>query len=203
MRGSFHGSWGFAVKAVGEFSRVQQRGGQALVYCKPVGTHHSMTGVLLARAREVVERFPFPCVPRRKEVTLFIAGHGTEQNDRSREAIERQAELIRAMNLYAGVHTVFMEEEPRVGDCYGIAETKNIVVVPFFMSEGLHANEDIPMLLGEPEHTVRQRLQDAKPTWRNPTERQGKLVWYSASVGSEPRLAEVILERVREGAGWP
>ena len=193
---------GFRGEGGGEFSRVQQRGGQALVYCKPVGTHHSMTGVLLARAREVVERSPFPCVPRWKEVTLFIAGHGTEQNDRSREAIERQAELIRAMNLYAGVHAVFMEEEPRVGDCYGIAETKNIVVVPFFMSEGLHANEDIPMLLGEPEHTVRQRLQDAKPTWRNPTERQGKLVWYSASVGSEPRLAEVILERVREGAGW-
>jgi sirohydrochlorin cobaltochelatase len=169
-----------------------------LHYCQPVGAHESMTNVLLARAREVVEKFPFPRAPKAKDITLFIAGHGTEQNDNSRKSIERQMELIRARNEYADVHAVFMEEEPRIAGCYAVARTRNIVMVPFFISDGLHTQEDIPVLLGEPERSVRQRLAGGQPAWRNPTERNSKLVWYSGSVGTDPHLAEVILERVRE-----
>jgi sirohydrochlorin ferrochelatase len=49
---------------------------------------------------------------------------------------------------------------------------------------------------------VRERIQQRQPTWRNPTERDGKRIWYTASIGSEPHLADVILERVREAAGF-
>ena len=167
-------------------------------YCRPVGTHESMTNVLLARAREVVEQHPFPRAPKLSDITLIIAGHGTQQNDNSRKSIERQVELIRARNEYAGVRAAFMEEEPRIADVYAVATTRNLVVVPFFISDGLHAQEDIPVLLGEPERIVRERLAAGQPTWRNPTERHGKRVWYSRSVGTEPLLAEVILERVCE-----
>jgi sirohydrochlorin cobaltochelatase len=184
----------------GELVRIQRRGPTTLLYCRPVGTHESMTGVLLARAREVVQRFPFPRAPGPKDISLFIAGHGTEQNENSRAAIERQAEIIRGMNLYAGVHSVFLEEEPRIPACYQLAPTKNILLVPFFVSDGLHVREDIPVLLGEAERIVQARLTAGQPTWRNPTEKHGKLVWYSPSVGTEPTIANVILERVREAA---
>lgn len=167
-------------------------------YCKPVGTHDRMTEVILARAREVVKQFPFPRAPKPKDITLFVAGHGTERNEQSRQSIERQVELIRTRQLYAGVHAVFMEEEPRIGDCYSLAQTRNVVVVPFFISDGLHVAEDIPVLLGEPERVIKERLAAGQPTWRNPTERHGKLTWYSSAVGSEALLADVILERVRE-----
>ena len=102
------------------------------------------------------------------------------------------------MNLYAGVDAIFLEESPRIAECYQLAETKNIVIVPFFISDGLHTQQDIPVLLGEPKPTVHQCLQSGQPTWRNPTEKNGKLVWYSAAVGTEPHIADVILERVRE-----
>ena len=171
-----------------------------LFYCPPVGSHDSMTRVLLARANEIVETFPFPRAPKPKDITLFIAGHGTEKNANSRKAIERQVELIRAMNLYAGIHAIYLEELPRIADCYQLAQTKNLVVVPFFISDGLHTQEDIPVMLGEAQRTVRQRLATGQPTWRNPTEKNGKLVWYSPAIGSEPHLADVILERVREAA---
>jgi sirohydrochlorin cobaltochelatase len=193
---------GFGETEQGGLLRVQRRGEQTLVYAKPVGTHQAMTGVLLARASGVVERFPFPRAPRPSDITLFIAGHGTERDQNSRQPIERQAEVIRALAVYAAVHAVFLEEEPRIGACYQLAQTKNIVVVPFFISDGLHAQEDIPVLLGEPERLVRERVQRGQPTWRNPTEKQGKLVWYAASIGTEPLLAEVILERVQEAARW-
>ena len=176
-------------------------GASTWYYCLPVGSHEAMTEVILARAREVVARHPFPYAPKPADITLFVAGHGTGRNANSRKAIERQVALIRELNLYAGVHDIFMEESPRIADCYGLATTKNIVVVPFFISDGLHAVEDIPVLLGEPERLVKERLAAGQPTWRNPTEKHGKRVWYSPSVGTEPLLAEVILQRVREAAG--
>lgn len=169
-------------------------------YCKPVGTHPSMTKVLLARAQGVVAQFPFPRAPKPKDITLFIAGHGTERSAQSRLAIEHQADLIRALNLYAEVQVVFMDEDPRIKDCQATAPTKNVVMVPFFISDGLHVTEDIPVLLGEPERFVKERLAAGQPTWRNPSERHGKLTWYSAAVGSEPLMADVILERVHEAA---
>ena len=172
----------------------------SLFYCRPVGSHASMTEVILSRATEVAKKFPFPRAPKPAETTLFIAGHGTERNASSRQAIERQAELIRAQNVYAAVHAVFMEEAPFIKDCHEIAPTKYCVVVPFFISDGLHVVEDIPGLLGELEALVKERHAAGQPTWRNPTEKHGKLFWYSPSVGTEPLLAEVILERVKEAA---
>lgn len=169
-------------------------------YCPSVGAHAGMGWVILARAAEVVKQFPFPRAPKNSETTLFIAGHGTERNKNSRDPVEQQVEWIRAQNIYASVQAVFMEESPRISDCVQLAPTKHLVVVPFFISDGLHAVEDIPVLLGEPERVVRERLAAGQPAWRNPTERAGKLVWYSSSVGTEPLLADVILEQVRETA---
>lgn len=172
-----------------------------LHYCSPVGSHELMTTVILARARQVAETFPFPRAPKPAETTLLIAGHGTGRNANSRKAVERQAELIRALNIYAEVGAVFMEEAPFIKGCPAWVKTKNLIVVPFFISDGLHAVEDIPVLLGEPERMVKARLAAGQPTWRNPTEREGKLIWYAASVGTEPLLADVILQRAREANG--
>jgi len=100
------------------------------------------------------------------------------------------------------VHAVFLEEEARVADCYQLARTKNIVMVPYFISEGMHSREDIPRMLGEASANIQDRLKYNQPTWRNPTERRGKRLWYSASVGTAPRVSDVILERVREMVKW-
>jgi sirohydrochlorin cobaltochelatase len=171
---------------------------QVIHYCGPIGTHDSMTEVLLSRAKNIIEKHPFPRAPNTRETSLFIAGHGTGNNENSRKAIERQVQLIRARNEYAEVHSVFMEEDPRIGDCYKISTARNIVVVPFFISDGLHSYEDIPVMLGEPERIVRKRLAEGQATWRNPTEKKGKLLWYTPSIGNEPHIPDVILERVRE-----
>jgi len=192
---------GFRAAGQEGFSRVRRSGGQTIHYCGPVGTHDSMTGVILARAREVVEAHPFPRRPANRDTALFIAGHGTGNNENSRKAIERQVELIRARGQFADVQAAFMEEEPRIGGCWQATAAKHLVMVPFFISDGLHSFEDIPVLLGEPERVVKERFQSGQPTWRNPTGRHGRLLWYARSVGSEPLIADVILERVRQAAG--
>ncbi len=191
---------GFCGNEGTDFPCAQVRNGQTLYYCGPVGTHESMTQAILARAKSVAERYPYPRAPKPAETELFIAGHGTQNNEHSRQAIEHQVEKIRQQGEYRGVHAVFMEEEPYIQDCYRLAEGPYLVMVPFFMSDGLHSFEDIPVMLGEPEKRVQQRLQAGKPTWRNPTEKKGKLVWYAPSIGDEPNISKVIVERAREAA---
>lgn len=182
------------------FPRIQHREGKTLHYCGPIGTHESMTAVILNRAREVVQKHPFPRAPKPADTALFIAGHGTGNNENSRKAIEQQVEIIRAQKLYAEVLPAFMEEDPRIADCYQATAAKNIVMVPFFVSDGLHSFEDIPEMLGEPKRVVQERFKSGQPTWRNPTQKHGKYLWYSPSIGNEPGIVEVILERVRQMA---
>ncbi|MDB6058302.1 MAG: Cobalamin [Verrucomicrobiales bacterium] len=191
---------GLRQKGQTDFNRVQKRGAQTLYYCRPIGTDESMTNALLGRAKEIVEQFPFPRAPKPKDTSLFIAGHGTTANDNSRKAIDRQVELIAAMNIYNDVHPIFIEEDPRIADCYMLAAKKNIIVVPFFISDGMHTVEDIPEMLGEPKRLVQERLKTGQPTWRNPSEKKGKMVWYTRAVGTEPHIADVILERVLEAS---
>jgi sirohydrochlorin cobaltochelatase len=178
--------------------RMSQDGRRVLRYGRPVGTHPSMTGVVLARAEEVLKSFPAGAPPRMDETALVIAGHGTLKNDQSREVIDRQVEIIRGLGIYAEVHPAFMEEDPRIGGCYGFVLAPNLVMVPFFVGDGMHVLEDIPVLLGENKLEVRRRLECGEAVWHNPTSRHGKRVWYTGSVGLEPLLADVILERVQE-----
>jgi len=189
---------GLKASGQNDFARRQELDGREVFYCRPIGTHERMAEVILERARETVRKFPFPRAPKPADLALFIVGHGTERNAESRRAVEDQAARIRPLGVYRDVRAVFMLEEPKVDNFHALTEARAVVVVPFFMSDGLHVAEDIPVLLGEPERVVKERLAQGRPTWRNPTEKHGKLVWYTGSVGTEPGLAEVILERVRE-----
>src|SRR6184192_3799949 len=116
--------------------------GQIWKYCEPVGNHSMMTELLLKRAREVA-----PGVDP-GETSLLIVAHGTDLNENSAAAAKREAEKIRVLGKYATVLNVYMEEPPLVSDWRKLTKTPNVVVVPFFISDGLHSYEDIPVLLG-------------------------------------------------------
>src|SRR5216110_204311 len=101
-----------------------------------------MTDLLLRRAHEIASGIP------ESEVSLLIVAHGTDLNENSAAAAKREAEKIRSLGKYAAVLNVYMEEPPLVSDWRKLAKTKNVIVVPFFISDGLHSYEDIPGLLG-------------------------------------------------------
>ncbi len=187
---------GFGRSPDGSLERIRRDGDRWLGYGEPVGTHDGMTDVILARAREVVGTGPDAPAPG--ETSLFIAGHGTGLNENSRKAIEHQVGIIAGTNTYHDVHAIFMEEDPRIGDCHRLAGTRNIVVVPFFIADGLHSHEDIPVMLGESVADVQARLAAGLPTHPNPAVRDGRRVWYARGIGTEPLMAEVILARTRE-----
>src|SRR5438132_2484774 len=123
--------------------RITKRpNGQIWKYCEPVGSDPRMTDLLLQRAREIA-----PGVPE-AETSLLIVAHGTDLNENSAVAAKREAEKIRALGKYAEVLNVYMEEPPLVSDWRALTKTPNVVVVPFFISDGLHCYEDIPRLIG-------------------------------------------------------
>jgi sirohydrochlorin cobaltochelatase len=157
--------------------------GQTWKYCEPVGNHPLMTQLLLQRAREVA-----PAIPE-KETSLLIVAHGTDLNDKSAVAAKREVEKIRALGRYASVLNVYMAEAPLVSDWARLTDTANVVVVPFFISDGLHSYEDIPVLLGI-------GAKSEKCFGTNPHQRYGRALYYASAIGTDPRIADIILEQV-------
>ena len=165
-----------------------RRNGQVWKYCQPVGNHPAVTELLLRRAHEIA-----PNVAE-TETSLLIVGHGTALNDNSAVAAKRQVEKIGALGRYASVQNAYMEETPLISDWARLTTTPNVVVVPFFISDGLHSYQDIPVLLGiEPEPTA--AASQHAIFRRNPHRLHGRNLYYASSIGTEPKFAEIILEQ--------
>jgi sirohydrochlorin cobaltochelatase len=172
-------------------SRLTTRlNGQKWKYCEPVGNHPAMTELLLRRAREIA-----PDVPP-AETTLLVVGHGTALNDNSAIAAKREVEKIRARGYYASVQNAYMEEAPLISDWARLTTTPNVVIVPFFISDGLHSYQDIPVLLGiEPGLTT--AASQSAIFRRNPHQLQGRALYYAGAIGTEPQFAEIIVEQAK------
>src|SRR5438034_2151104 len=178
--------------------RITKRSnGQLWKYCQPVGNHPLMTELLLKRARDVA-----PDVDP-AETSLLIVAHGTDLNENSAVAAKREAEKIRARGKYATVLNVYMEEPPLVSDWQKLTKTSNVVVVPFFISDGLHSYEDIPVLLGIAVAAGVDRGQPGSPPpatergeifRRNPYKIDKRSLFYAPSIGTDPGFDDIILE---------
>jgi sirohydrochlorin cobaltochelatase len=171
--------------------------GQVWRYCEPVGNHAGMTELLLQRAAQVA-----PGVDP-AETTLLVVAHGTDLNENSAAAAKREVAKIRAIGKYRAVLNVYMEEPPLVSDWRGLVETANLVVVPFFISDGLHSYEDIPRLLGiqPPEAVSKLRKRYGDIFHHNPYRLDGHTLFYAPSIGTDPRIADIVIEQANTANG--
>src|SRR5262245_58044114 len=179
--------------------RITKRSnGQIWRYSDPVGNHPLMTELLLKRAGDVAP----DAAPA--ETSLLIVAHGTDLNENSAVAAKREAEKIRGLGKYAAVLNVYMEEPPLVSDWREFTKTANVVVVPFFISDGLHSYEDIPRLLGivVAEGVDRGGPGSASPATgrgeifqHNPYSIDDRKLFYAPSIGTDPGFADIILEQ--------
>lgn len=167
-------------------------GGKLIHYCDPVGIHPSMTNLILQQAKSVAEGV----AP--EETSLFIVGHGTGLNEQSRLAIEDQVKAIEESGAgYATVMATFMEEQPFIAKWDELATTDNVVVVPFFIADGLHSYQDIPVLLGI-EKDEGLAASQREVFRRNPQHLRGKVLYYSAAIGTGKHMADVVLDQVND-----
>lgn len=176
-----------------------------LRYCQAVGLHPSMTRALMKRAQDVVAAWPGAAAegsgagiadPSRT-AALLIVGHGTSLNDNSLKIVHEQAAILRATGRFAEVHACAMEQEPLIQNWRTLTQLPDVVVVPFFISDGLHSWEDIPVLLG-----VREQggppFRLAHNPWLEGSGPARRRLWYANSIGTEPVIADVILAQVAQ-----
>jgi len=154
-------------------------------YCGPVGTHDAMSDVIVQRAESVTGD---PDVG--DGFGLAVVGHGTERNENSAKAVEYHADRIREMGRFDEVQALFMDEDPEVDDVTEYFESEDVVVVPLFIADGYHTQEDIPEDMGLTE--------DYRTGWDTPTAVDGHRIWYSGAVGTEALMADVVLERAAD-----
>jgi sirohydrochlorin cobaltochelatase len=115
-----------------------------------------------------------------------------------------------------------MEEPPLVADWRKLTKTSNVVVVPFFISDGLHSYEDIPVLLGIPPGVAKPQGNFTKSLEpfdsrsgqastrddivssrrevfrRNPYKIDGRSLFYAPSIGTDPGFADIIIEQAEK-----
>ena len=166
--------------------------GQVWKYCDPIGSHPAMTEMILRRASTIA---PWA---KPSETTLLIVAHGTDLNDNSAAAAKREVEAIRSRGEYAEVLSTYMEEAPLISEWMELTRTRNVIVVPFFISDGLHSYEDIPVLLGiTAAGATRAATSDTGEIFRrNPYKIGGRNLFYAPSIGTDPGFADIILEQV-------
>ncbi|RJT03208.1 CbiX/SirB N-terminal domain-containing protein [Halococcus sp. IIIV-5B] len=154
-------------------------------YCGPAGTHPSMTDVIVQRAESVTGD---PDVG--EDFGLAVVGHGTDRNENSAKAVKYHADRIAEMDRFSEVKALFMDEEPEVDDVTDYFESEDVVVVPLFIADGYHTQEDIPEDMGLTD--------DYREGYDIPTTVEGHRIWYAGAVGTEPLMADVILERAAD-----
>jgi len=169
---------------------VTRFGQQDIFYCAPVGLHREMTEALLRRASEVVASSSETIYDPARTACLFVCGHGTTLNDNSTTIIHEQVAAIRARGLYADCQPVFMEQQPFVKDWRTLTNCPDLIIVPFFISDGLHSYEGIPVQIGL-THNVREQ------GFINPHHENGRRLWYSRALGTDAFVADVILAQVQ------
>jgi sirohydrochlorin cobaltochelatase len=177
---------------------TKRSNGQIWKYCEPVGNHAAVTELLLRRASEVAPGID-PA-----ETSLLIVAHGTDLNENSAVAAKREAEKIRRLGKFAEVLNVYMEEPPLISDWRKLTKTWNVIVVPFFISDGLHSYEDIPRLIGivvaagadrDPPGSAPPATAPGQIFRHNPYTIDGRSLFYASSIGTDPGFADIIVEQ--------
>lgn len=135
-----------------------------------IGVTHAVSDLAASLAREGAAHIG--CLPG--QVAVLLAGHGARTNGRARQAIEEHARYLRAKDTFARVDTAYLEEAPFLTDVVAKLNCPT-VVVGMFISDGLHAGEDVPALLKQaPCHRIH----------------------YTGAIGGHPALSDMIAREV-------
>lgn len=170
---------------------VTERDGRRIRYCRPVGSHPSMTGALRHRALTALGAEGDPAA-----ACVLILGHGTGRDANSAVAIHRQVDALVALGAFSEVRAAFLDQEPAIARWCELTGRRDVVAVPFFISNGQHCLEDIPAALGL-RGPSDPPLRD-EDFARGPRHLGDRRLWYTQAIGTEPHIADVILDLVAE-----
>lgn len=115
---------------------------------------------------------------------VLIVGHGSRSKD-AQDIFNKIVQLVKDKSDYSIVEGAHMEicepSIPSVVEEIIQKQVEEILVVPYFLYEGIHIKEDIPEIIEElsKKHTG-VKFKMARP------------------IGAEPMLADILIERAKE-----
>jgi sirohydrochlorin cobaltochelatase len=157
------------------------RDGRIIRYARTLSEHPYLSAVVRQRVETALQTAHLPP----EKTAVAIIGHSTRRNPESRKATEAQAVAIRILGLVAEVQAVYLDDEPDIASIYRLTTAPNLIAVPYFLASGSHTTIDVPHQLGLPLGQITGQV-------------NGRQVVYTAPVGTDETLRDVILELARE-----
>jgi sirohydrochlorin cobaltochelatase len=152
-------------------------GNRVLSYCAPVGCSPHFDAALAAMGRHACTAEGLPV----STTTLLVVGHGNANLATASEMLRQHTEAVAAMEEFAAVRTAFIEEAPLIGEALAELTDRDVIVIGALAGLGHHALDDIPDAV------------TAEKARRGPS---GPVLTYAGIIGSDPAMADLILDRV-------
>ena len=160
---------------------VTRRDGRILHYTAPAGCDPRIPGLMACRADGVVRSVGIDPA----SAGLLLIAHGSGRPGGAGETPKAIAAAIAAMNHFAEVTLVFLEQEPFARDWQALVRPGGeLVVLPLLVAQGTHASQDIPPLFNL---TAGQS---------GPVEIGGRRVRMATGLGAESELVDIIASMV-------
>jgi sirohydrochlorin cobaltochelatase len=159
---------------MGLTGQLTVRDGREIRYAAPLNEHPYLSKVVRMRVDSVRTMFGLPL----DRTAVAVIGHSTRRNPESRRATEAQVARLQGDGLEAWA--VYLEDSPAIAEIYELTDAPYLIVVPFFLAAGSHTTIDLPRELGLEPGTAGGVV-------------RGRRVFYTAPVGVEDDLREVIL----------
>jgi uroporphyrin-III C-methyltransferase len=149
----------------------------------PVGTHPGVAPLVARRVTELLRERHV----ERDNVALVLVGHGTRRHPQSRAATEQLADTLRRRRVAGDVAAAFLDDEPALDQVVASVRRPVVLVVPFLIGGGTHAQEDIPRLVGLSD---RGDVREGRVG--------GRWILIDGAVGGYAGLEEVVLDLARK-----
>ncbi len=141
---------------------------ERFVLHRPLGCAQALTSLVEDEALAGALKLGFSP----KDVTVLLAGHGAKSNTRARLAIEVHADRLRHRAVFGRIDTTYLEEPPFLADALA-GLTGPTVVVGMFISDGLHAAEDVPEAMRRAVHVP---------------------AFYTGAIGAHPAVSKIVAD---------
>lgn len=122
------------------------------------------------------------------ETGVIVLAHGSKRQE-TKETFQKILDMLKAKGDFAIVEEAYLQFcKPDLEDAISKLVNQgifHIVVVPYFLFKGLHNTEDIPAELAE----MRKIYPQLEISFGEP-------------LGADPRLADILVERIKEVNSW-
>ena len=172
--------------------RIGPNGRQSIYLCEPVGTHPSIAETLIGSLRSLINGAALPP----KDTALLIIGHGSNKNPGNARQTQALADTLAKAHIAGESKSAFIEIAPKADQWPDLVSASNVIAVPFLIGGGRHEADDIPEMLGLDAEDEKIKGLTNGENATGPFQVGGRQLWLCRTVGADPVMTEIILNRV-------